>query len=66
MACKHRVVTPNALRGIRPSHWPTSDGKMHVEGHCEDCSKGVWRHVLPDEEVLWQLEKVACGCKSAS
>ena len=62
MACKHRAVTPNSLRGIHPSNWVTKDGKMHVSGHCEDCSKEVWRHALPDEDASWQLEKTPCGC----
>jgi len=66
MACKHRAVTPNSLRGISPSNWPTEDGKMHISGHCEDCSGEVWRHVEPDEEVPWRLQKVPCGCEAAT
>jgi hypothetical protein len=64
--CRHRAVTPNSLRGIRPSSWPTGDGRMHVDGHCEDCSAEVWRHVRDDNEPPWQLQSVPCGCSQAA
>jgi hypothetical protein len=64
--CKHRVVTPNSLRGIRPSVWPSKDGKMHIEGHCEDCSNDVWRHALPDEDPPWRPRSTNCGCPAQS
>ena len=63
--CKHRVVTPNSLRGISPSAWPSKDGKMHVEGHCEDCSKDVWRHALPEEDPPWRPHSTDCGCSAS-
>jgi len=66
MACKHRAVTPDSLRGIRPSSWPSSDGKMHIGGHCEDCSKDVWRHALPEDDPTWHLQSVPCGCSTAN
>jgi hypothetical protein len=64
--CKHRVVPPNSLRGISPSSWPSADGRMHVEGHCEDCSKDVWRHALPDEDPPWRPQPASCGCTGAN
>jgi len=66
MACKHRAVTPNSLLGIRPSSWPSNDGKIHTGGHCEDCSQDVWRHALPDEDPPWRLQSVTCGCPNSA
>ncbi len=39
MACAHNQVTPNALRGVKPGHWPIGGGLYHFDGLCEECKK---------------------------
>ncbi len=65
MACAHNQVTPNALRGVKPGHWPIGGGLYHFDGLFEECKQDVWRHARNDEDEStkpWQLKSVPCGC----
>jgi hypothetical protein len=62
MASKHIAVISNSLRGISPSFWPASDGKVHFERLCDYGWRDVWRHLKPNEDPPWRLVTQECSC----
>ena len=60
--CKHNLITPGSLCGVKPGHWSIGGGRFHWVGICDGCGREFWRHGKPDDDPEWQAASVPCGC----